>query len=74
MVVQLAFLGIVLVPLFTYSRWWMVLLYALFMTAVAAVEAAQRPAFRYQVRAGCATHMAAPAVLPITSWHSPQPH
>uniref|UniRef100_A0A7S3QKP5 Uncharacterized protein n=2 Tax=Dunaliella tertiolecta TaxID=3047 RepID=A0A7S3QKP5_DUNTE len=48
MVLQLTFLGFILVPLFLYSRWWMVLLYSVFMTCVAAVEAGQRPAHRYQ--------------------------
>eukprot|EP00967_Tisochrysis_lutea_P045709 scaffold55464_cov25-Tisochrysis_lutea.AAC.2 len=35
-----------------HSRWWMVLLYSVFMTCVAAVEAGQRPAHRGMRRLG----------------------
>ena len=55
MVVQLSVLGHILVPIFRLNRWWLVLLYASFMLAVASIEAVQRPAYTFQVgRAGAA--------------------
>ena len=51
MVVQLSLLGHVLVPIFTYDRWWLVLLYAAFMLVVASLEAVQRPGYTFQVGA-----------------------
>ena len=44
---QLSLLGYVLVPIFVANRWWLTLLYSLFMLAVAAIEAVSRPAQTY---------------------------
>lgn len=44
---QLSLLGYILVPIFTANRWWLTLLYALFMLGVAAVEAVSRPTQTY---------------------------
>lgn len=46
-IVQLTALGYILVPIFEYNQWWLVLLYALFMLAVAAAEAISRPAVAF---------------------------
>lgn len=46
---QLTALGYILVPIFEYNQWWLVLLYALFMLAVAAAEAISRPAVAFDV-------------------------
>ena len=56
-IAQLSVLGYILVPIFLANRWWITLLYALFMLGVAAVEAVSRPAQSYdgmllQVRLG----------------------
>ncbi|KAG2501532.1 hypothetical protein HYH03_000039 [Edaphochlamys debaryana] len=48
MVIQLSVLGYVLVPIFTYDRWWLVLLYGCFMLSVASLEAVQRPSYTFQ--------------------------
>lgn len=61
---QLSVLGYILVPIFAANRWWLTLLYALFMLAVAAVEAVSRPAQTYpgmllQARRGAAGMRAA---------------
>ena len=53
MVFQLSVLGCVLGPIFAYNRCWLVLGYGGIMTAIAALEAMQRPAHMYKVgRAG----------------------
>jgi hypothetical protein len=44
---QLSVLGYILVPIFLANRWWLTLLYTLFMLAVAAVEAVSRPQQTY---------------------------
>ncbi|KAL4418920.1 hypothetical protein ABPG77_003710 [Micractinium sp. CCAP 211/92] len=44
---QLSLLGYILVPIFVANRWWLTLLYSLFMLAVAAIEAVSRPAQSY---------------------------
>lgn len=44
---QLSILGYILVPIFTANRWWVTLLYSLFMLSVAAIEAVSRPALTY---------------------------
>ena len=46
-IAQLSVLGYILVPIFLANRWWITLLYALFMLGVAAVEAVSRPAQSY---------------------------
>lgn len=46
-IVQLSILGYILVPIFLANRWWLTLLYSLFMLAVAAIEAVSRPAQTY---------------------------
>ena len=48
--IQLTILGYVLVPIFSYDRWWLVLIYAGFMITIAAAEAVSRPLGSYQVR------------------------
>ncbi|GIL79762.1 hypothetical protein Vretifemale_9065, partial [Volvox reticuliferus] len=48
MVVQLSLLGYILVPIFTYDKWWLVLLYAVFMLLIASLEAVQRPSYTFQ--------------------------
>jgi putative ABC transport system permease protein len=40
-------LGYILLPIFTFNRWWLTLLYTLFMLVVAAVEAVSRPTQTY---------------------------
>jgi ABC-type iron transport system FetAB permease component len=50
MVVQLSVLGYILVPIFVYDKWWLVLIYAVFMLMVASLEAVQRPSYTFQVR------------------------
>ena len=40
---QLSVLGYILVPIFALGRWWLTLLYCLFMLAVASAEAVSRP-------------------------------
>lgn len=47
--VQLTILGYVLVPIFSYDRWWLVLIYAGFMITIAAAEAVSRPLGSYKV-------------------------
>lgn len=47
--IQLTILGYVLVPIFSYDRWWLVLIYAGFMITIAAAEAVSRPLGSYQV-------------------------
>lgn len=44
---QLSLLGYILVPIFLANRWWLTLLYTLFMLVVAAVEAVSRPTQTY---------------------------
>lgn len=44
---QLSLLGYILVPIFVANRWWLTLLYTLFMLGVAAIEAVSRPAQNY---------------------------
>ncbi|GFR48764.1 hypothetical protein Agub_g10585, partial [Astrephomene gubernaculifera] len=48
MVVQLSLLGYLLVPIFSYDRWWLVLVYGGVMMAVASLEAVQRPSYTFQ--------------------------
>ncbi len=48
-VVQLSCLGYILVPIFKSGLWWVVLLYAIFMTTVSAYEAVGRPSHYYKV-------------------------
>ncbi|GIL52589.1 hypothetical protein Vafri_8411 [Volvox africanus] len=48
MVVQLSLLGYILVPIFTYDKWWLVLLYGVFMLLIASLEAVQRPSYTFQ--------------------------
>ena len=48
-IIQLTLLGYILVPIFTYNKWWLVLLYACFMLYVGCLEASQRPAYSYAV-------------------------
>ncbi len=47
--IQLTILGYILVPIFSYDRWWLVLLYATFMITIAGAEAISRPSAVYQV-------------------------
>lgn len=47
-VVQLSFLGYILVPIFSYGEPWMVLGYVAFMVLVSAFEAMGRPRFTYR--------------------------
>ena len=47
--IQLTILGYILVPIFSYDRWWLVIIYASFMITVAAAEAVSRPHGAYQV-------------------------
>lgn len=51
MVLQLLALGYLLVPIFRTSHCWLVLLFMAFMLGVATLEAVQRPASSYPVRA-----------------------
>ena len=44
---QLSILGYILVPIFLANRWWLTLLYTLFMLVVAAAEAVSRPVQTY---------------------------
>ncbi|KAL4857919.1 ATP-binding cassette sub-family G member 2 [Chlorella vulgaris] len=46
-ILQLSVLGYILLPIFTFNRWWLTLLYTLFMLVVAAVEAVSRPTQTY---------------------------
>ncbi|KXZ55582.1 hypothetical protein GPECTOR_2g1131 [Gonium pectorale] len=67
MVVQLSILGYVLVPIFSYDRWWLVLLYALFMLMIASLEAVQRPGHTFQgMLANTALAMASSSGLLLT--------
>lgn len=50
MVVQLSLLGYILVPIFTYDKWWLVLMYSMFMLLIASFEAVQRPSYTFKVR------------------------
>ncbi|GLC47854.1 hypothetical protein PLESTB_000032700 [Pleodorina starrii] len=64
MVVQLSLLGYVLVPIFTYDKWWLVLLYGMFMLMIASLEAVQRPSHTFQgVLANTVLAMAASSAL-----------
>ncbi|KAL3137213.1 hypothetical protein ABBQ32_006765 [Trebouxia sp. C0010 RCD-2024] len=45
---QLTVLGYILVPIFSYDRWWLVLLYAGFMITIAGAEAVSRPSAVYR--------------------------
>ena len=47
--IQLTILGYILVPIFSYDKWWLVLLYASFMITIAGAEAVSRPSAVYQV-------------------------
>ena len=47
--IQLTILGYILVPIFSYDRWWLVLLYAGFMITIAGAEAVSRPSAVYHV-------------------------
>ena len=47
--IQLTILGYILVPIFTYDKWWLVMLYAMFMITVAGAEAISRPSAAYKV-------------------------
>ena len=49
-ILQLSILGYILVPIFTYNYWWLVLLYALFMIFIGALEAVGRPTTTYKVQ------------------------
>ena len=49
--IQLTILGYILVPIFSYDRWWLVLLYAGFMITIAGAEAVSRPSTVYRVDA-----------------------
>ncbi|GAB4820660.1 hypothetical protein N2152v2_007706 [Parachlorella kessleri] len=46
-ILQLSLLGYILVPIFVTNKWWLTLLYTLFMLAVAAIEAVSRPTQTY---------------------------
>lgn len=54
-VLQLGALGYVLAPVFAYDAWWLVLLAAGAMTAVASAEIVSRPSASYKVCAAPAT-------------------
>ncbi len=64
-ILQLTVLGYLLMPVFSYNAWWLVLLYAAGMLAVAAAETVSRPAASYKVTVhstdyhGCAGDSAA---------------
>lgn len=47
--IQLTILGYILVPIFSYDKWWLVLLYAGFMITIAGAEAVSRPSAVYRV-------------------------
>ncbi|KAL0038243.1 hypothetical protein WJX79_009937 [Trebouxia sp. C0005] len=80
--IQLTILGYILVPIFSYDRWWLVLLYAGFMITIAAAEAVSRPSAVYQgmlvhtlgVVGGAATGVICYAMLLIIRvqpwWHA----
>lgn len=80
--IQLTILGYILVPIFSYDRWWLVLLYAAFMITIAAAEAVSRPSAVYQgmllhtlgVVGGAATGVICYAMLLIIRvqpwWHA----
>lgn len=48
-ILQLTILGYVLTPVFSYSAWWLVLLYTAGMMVVAAAETVSRPVASYKV-------------------------
>lgn len=48
-VTQLLVVSLVLVPVFAFPTWWLVLTYAIIMTAVAAAEGVSQPRHAYQV-------------------------
>jgi ABC-type iron transport system FetAB permease component len=51
-ILQLAVLGYILVPIFTYQLWWLVIGYAFFMALVGSWEAISRPAYKFKVPTG----------------------
>lgn len=80
--IQLTILGYILVPIFSYDKWWLVLLYASFMITIAGAEAVSRPSAVYQgmllhtlgVVGGAATGVICYAMLLIIRvqpwWHA----
>jgi len=45
---QLSVLGYILLPIFTFNKWWLTALYTLFMLLVSAAEAVSRPSQAYE--------------------------
>ncbi|KAL4457599.1 hypothetical protein ABPG75_012464 [Micractinium tetrahymenae] len=80
---QLSLLGYILVPIFLANRWWLTLLYSLFMLAVAAIESVSRPAQTYNgmlLQVLGALGLASSAVISyglalvvqVSPWYDPQ--